>query len=103
MGGGGADRNEAVLGQRCDCHQDRVARASRQHQSPRALQRWPIRHQSQRFFADFNSSKLSVSVDINHPRAVEVVLPLVQWADIVADSFRPGVLEQRGFGYEKLS
>ena len=54
------------------------------------------------FFADFNSSKLSVSVDINHPRAKEVVLPLVKWADIVADSFRPGVLEQRGFGYEKL-
>jgi benzylsuccinate CoA-transferase BbsF subunit len=54
------------------------------------------------FFADFNSSKLSVSVDLNHPRAADVILPLVRWADIVADSFRPQVMARWGFGYEKL-
>jgi benzylsuccinate CoA-transferase BbsF subunit len=54
------------------------------------------------FFADFNSSKLSISVDLNHPRAADVILPLVRWADIVADSFRPQVMARWGFGYEKL-
>jgi benzylsuccinate CoA-transferase BbsF subunit len=54
------------------------------------------------FFADFNSSKLSISVDLNHPRAAGVILPLVRWADIVADSFRPQVMKRWGFGYERL-
>jgi benzylsuccinate CoA-transferase BbsF subunit len=54
------------------------------------------------FFADFNSSKQSISVDLNHPRAAEVILPLVRWADIVADSFRPQVMARWGFGYDRL-
>jgi benzylsuccinate CoA-transferase BbsF subunit len=54
------------------------------------------------FFADFNSSKLSLSVDLNHPRAADVILPLVRWADIVADSFRPQVMGRWGFGYDRL-
>ncbi len=54
------------------------------------------------FFADFNSSKLSMSVDLNHPRAADVILPLVRWADIVADSFRPQVMARWGFGYDRL-
>ena len=28
---------------------------------------------------------------------------LVRWADVVADSFRPGIMERWGFGYERLS
>jgi benzylsuccinate CoA-transferase BbsF subunit len=54
------------------------------------------------FFADFNSSKLSLSVDLNHARAADVILPLVRWADIVADSFRPQVMGRWGFGYDRL-
>jgi benzylsuccinate CoA-transferase BbsF subunit len=54
------------------------------------------------FFADFNSSKLGIAVDTNHPRAHEVLKPLVEWADIVADSFRPGVMERWGLGPDQL-
>jgi benzylsuccinate CoA-transferase BbsF subunit len=54
------------------------------------------------FFADFNSSKLGVAVNTNHPRALEVLEPLVRWADIVADSFRPGVMERWGLGPDQL-
>src|SRR3546814_4216315 len=43
------------------------------------------------FFADFNSSKLSLAVDMTHARVSEVVTPLIEWADIVAESFLPGV------------
>ncbi|RZS84386.1 CaiB/BaiF CoA transferase family protein [Pigmentiphaga kullae] len=55
------------------------------------------------FFADFNSSKLGIAIDMNHARAAEVVLPLVKWADVVADSFRPRVMDKWGFGYRRLS
>lgn len=54
------------------------------------------------FFADFNSSKKSIAVNPNHPRAKEVLLPLVKWADVVANSFRPGVMAKWGLGYEDL-
>ncbi|MFC3674908.1 CaiB/BaiF CoA transferase family protein [Ferrovibrio xuzhouensis] len=54
------------------------------------------------FFADFNSSKLSLAVDMTHARASEVVTPLIEWADIVAESFLPGVMERWGYGYEAV-
>ena len=54
------------------------------------------------FFADFNSSKLSIAVDLNHARAREVIRPLIEWADIVADSFRPQMMARWGLGYAQL-
>ena len=54
------------------------------------------------FFADFNSSKFSVAVNMGHPRAAEVIIPLIKWADVVAESFRPGVMQRWGFGYEDI-
>jgi benzylsuccinate CoA-transferase BbsF subunit len=54
------------------------------------------------FFADFNSSKLGLAVNMGHPRAAEVIAPLIEWADIVAESFRPGVMARWGFGYERV-
>lgn len=54
------------------------------------------------FFADFNSSKLGIAVDANHPRANEVLHPLVEWADIIAESFRPGIMQRWGLAYEQL-
>src|ERR1700733_4966777 len=54
------------------------------------------------FFADFNSSKLGLAVDMAHPRAAEVIAPLIAWADIVAESFRPGIMKKWGFDYERV-
>lgn len=54
------------------------------------------------FYADFNSSKLSVSLDPRLPEGREIVLRLATWADIVADNFRPGVLDRWGLGYDVL-
>lgn len=54
------------------------------------------------FFADFNSSKMSISVDTNHPQAAEIIKPLVEWADVVAESFRPGIMARWGFDYPRL-
>lgn len=54
------------------------------------------------FFADFNSSKVGISIDTTHPLASEILHPLVAWADIIAESFRPGVMERWGLGYDRL-
>jgi crotonobetainyl-CoA:carnitine CoA-transferase CaiB-like acyl-CoA transferase len=54
------------------------------------------------WFAQLNSSKLSVQLDLKHPRAREVLAPLVQWADIVVENFSPGTLEKLGLSYVEL-
>ena len=40
----------------------------------------------------------NVSIDLKSPRGVELVLDLVERADILIEGFRPGVTERLGFG-----
>ena len=54
------------------------------------------------FFADFHSSKLGIAVNMGHPDALEIIRPLIEWADIVAESFRPGIMAKWGLDYESL-
>jgi len=53
-------------------------------------------------FARYNSSKYGVSLNLRHPKAVEVARRIVAWADIVLENFTPGVFERFGLGYEEL-
>lgn len=55
------------------------------------------------FFADFNSSKKSVAVDLGSDEGRRLVLRFAAWADVVAENFRPGVLDRWGLGYEAMS
>jgi crotonobetainyl-CoA:carnitine CoA-transferase CaiB-like acyl-CoA transferase len=54
------------------------------------------------WFAQLNTSKLSVALDLKHARAREVIAPLVAWADVVVENFSPGTLDKLGLGYESL-
>jgi len=54
------------------------------------------------YFANFNPNKYGMSLDLNHPRALEVAERLVIWADVVAESFTPGTMAKWGLGYEDL-
>jgi len=49
-----------------------------------------------------NYNKYSMALDINHPRAMEVIRKLVLWADVVSENFAPGRMEKWGLGYEEL-
>jgi benzylsuccinate CoA-transferase BbsF subunit len=54
------------------------------------------------YFAYFNSNKYSMSLRLDCPQGIQVVKRLVCWADVVAESFRPGVLSKLGLNYEEL-
>ena len=54
------------------------------------------------FYANFNSSKYGVSLDLNHPDARDVARRLIAWADVVAESFTPGSMARWGLDYEQV-
>ncbi|MDP7240175.1 MAG: CoA transferase, partial [Dehalococcoidia bacterium] len=49
-----------------------------------------------------NSGKVSLALDLKHPRGREVALRLVKWADVVAENFGMGAMERMGLGYDEL-
>jgi crotonobetainyl-CoA:carnitine CoA-transferase CaiB-like acyl-CoA transferase len=49
-----------------------------------------------------NGAKLCITLDLAHPSARPVVESLVRWADVVTESFAPGVMARLGLGYESL-
>ncbi len=53
-------------------------------------------------FANYNSSKYSMNINLREPRGVEVVKRLVERADIVLETFGPGVMKRRGLDYDEL-
>jgi len=54
------------------------------------------------YFATHNADKLSLSLDLSKPEAIELAKRLVKWADIVIETFTPGVMERWGLSYEDL-
>ncbi|GAB4269251.1 MAG: CaiB/BaiF CoA-transferase family protein [Deferrisomatales bacterium] len=54
------------------------------------------------FFLNLNRNKRSLAVDLKNPAARGVFLDLVRGADVLIESFRPGVMGRLGFGYEEL-
>jgi crotonobetainyl-CoA:carnitine CoA-transferase CaiB-like acyl-CoA transferase len=54
------------------------------------------------WFAQLNTSKLSLRLDFKHARAWDVLGPLVDWADVVVENFSPGTLQKLGLDYASL-
>ncbi|MFQ5697151.1 MAG: CaiB/BaiF CoA transferase family protein [Myxococcota bacterium] len=53
-------------------------------------------------FQAANANKLGLTLDLASPEGREVALDLVRWADVVTESFAPGVMESYGLGWETL-
>jgi len=49
-----------------------------------------------------NRNKRNIAIDLKSDKGREIALRLVDTADVVAENFRPGVMEKLGFGYEAL-
>ncbi len=54
-------------------------------------------------FLHLNTNKRSVVLDLKSPQGVQVMKELVRDADILVESFKPGVMERLGLSYEALS
>jgi len=54
------------------------------------------------YFAYFAANKYSISLNLNKPGGLEIARKLIAWADIVADSHRPGVMERWHLDYSEL-
>jgi len=54
------------------------------------------------FYASFNTSKKSLSLDLSNPKARGLVLKLVPWADVVIESFTPKAMRNWGLDYQHL-
>ena len=53
-------------------------------------------------FLALNRGKRSIRIDLKTEQGREVLLRLAQDADVLLESFRPGVLDRLGVGYERL-
>ncbi|MBU2534106.1 MAG: CoA transferase, partial [Alphaproteobacteria bacterium] len=53
-------------------------------------------------FMSLNTGKRSLAVDLKHPKARDIIFRLIETADVVAENFRSGVIEQLGYGYEAV-
>lgn len=54
------------------------------------------------YFGQYNINKYGITINLNHPKGVEVAKKLIAWADVVAESFTPGTMEKWGLGYEQI-
>ena len=54
------------------------------------------------YFVAINRNKRSMTLNLKTPAGREIFLRMVRKADVVLESFRPGVMERLGLGYEQL-
>jgi crotonobetainyl-CoA:carnitine CoA-transferase CaiB-like acyl-CoA transferase len=53
-------------------------------------------------FNNKNPGKRGISLNVRHPKGVEIARRLVAMSDVVAEGFSPGVLDSWGLGYDAL-
>ncbi|MDC6167392.1 CaiB/BaiF CoA transferase family protein [Paucibacter sp. XJ19-41] len=55
------------------------------------------------FYPMFNRNKLSLALDIKHPKGLEIVLKLLASADVFSENFKSGAMERLGLGHDALT
>lgn len=54
-------------------------------------------------YANYNSNKYGMVLNLNHPKGVSVAKRIVSWADVVTENFTPGTMQRKwGLGYEGM-
>ena len=62
----------------------------------------PIRKRDSAIFLALNRNKKSIKLDLKIREGKEIFYKLIQSYDIVLESFRPGVMDRLGIGYQEL-
>ena len=55
------------------------------------------------YFSMYNRNKRSVCIDLKSERGRKIAKRLISKADIFIENFRPGAMEQAGYGYDELA
>src|SRR5262245_38021292 len=55
------------------------------------------------WFVNTHRGKKSLTLDLKTPEGCEVVMRLAEQSDVIVESFRPGVVDRLGIGYEAVS
>lgn len=53
-------------------------------------------------FPVLNRNKRSMAVDLKKEAGTELLLEMAEWAEVMVEQFRPGVMERLGLGYEAV-
>ncbi len=61
-----------------------------------------VKDRQSTYYIQHNHSKLSLGIDLNKPRAKEILSAMIPKIDVVVENFAPGVIAAMGFGYERL-
>ena len=51
----------------------------------------------------FARNKQSLMIDPGHEAARDTITKLIQWADVLVEDYRPGVMDKMGWGYDAAS
>ncbi len=54
------------------------------------------------WFALYNLNKYDMTIELTNPAGMEIARKLVKWADVMTESFRPGVMEKYRLDYESV-
>lgn len=53
-------------------------------------------------FAAYNRGKKSITLNTRNPKGKEIFFRLLEVSDVVLENFRPGTIDQMGFGYPEM-
>jgi benzylsuccinate CoA-transferase BbsF subunit len=54
------------------------------------------------YWVNYHCNAYGLSLNMNHPRAREIMTKLVSWADVIVENFAPGVMQRWGLSYEEV-
>ncbi|MBV1878028.1 MAG: CoA transferase [Pseudomonadales bacterium] len=50
-----------------------------------------------------NAGKRSITIDLKHPAAKQLLTTMIEQADVIVQNFKSGVIDRLGFGYKAMS
>lgn len=62
----------------------------------------PFKNGESAYFISHNRNKKSISIDLKKKEGVDVIRSLVKDCDVLVESFRTGVMDRLGLGYEEM-
>lgn len=62
----------------------------------------PYQNGESAYFTSINRNKRSLTLDLKQPEGREILLKLIEQADVLVENYRPGTMERLGLGYQRL-